>query len=159
MADINKVKSNPMEIVVDDGSQRVSIKNTYGDEIGVFYFRPTDFGIIERYNNLVSTFEHITEPLESVNIGVDGEAEGNTQAEADALKEAKERLYEAVNKLLGGNVAEAFFGTMHPFSPVNGRFYCENALENLGKYISAQFDAETAKFNKRVEKYTKKYKK
>lgn len=157
MAD--KIKNNSMEIVVDDGSQRVSIKNTYGDEIGVFYFRPTDLGIVERYNKMVSSFEHITEPLESVNIGVDGEAEGNNQAEIDALNEAKERLYEAVNGLLGGNAAEAFFGSMHPFSPVNGLFYCEIALENLGKYISAQFDAETAKFNKRVEKYVKKYKK
>ena len=151
------IKNNSMEIIVDDGSQRVSIKNTYGDEIGVFYFRPTDLGIVSRYNAMVKDFERITEPLESVNIGVDGEAEGNDKAEQKALEEAKERLYEAVNKLLGGNAAEAFFGSMHPFSPVNGMFYCEIALENLGKYIGAQFDAETAKFKKRVEKYTKKY--
>lgn len=151
MADI---KNNQMEIVIDDGSQRVSIKNTYGDEIGVFYFRPTDIGIVERYNAMVKKFDAIVEPLEAANIGAE-EAEG--EMELAALTEAKNRLYDALNVVLGGDVSEAFFGKMHPFSPVNGSFYCEIALENLGKYISAQFEAETVKFNKRVEKYTKKY--
>ena len=147
-------------ILIDDGSQRVSIENKYGKEIGVFYFRPTDLGIIERYNSMVDNFEYITEPLESVNIGPDGEVDSNSKTELEALESAKKRLYDAVNKLLGEeDAAEAFFGVMHPFSPVNGKFYCENALEGLGKYISEQLDAETAKFKKRVERYTKKYQK
>ena len=59
------------------------------------------------------------------------------------MKEAETRLYAACDKLFGGNMSEAFFGKMHPFSPVNGRFYCENALSAVGQYISKQFARET----------------
>ena len=68
---------------------------------------------------------------------------------------AEKRLYAAVNELFGGDAAGAFFGRMHPFSPVNGAFYCEQVLGVVGKFISDQFDAETAKFKKRVAKYAR----
>ena len=71
-----------------------------------------------------------------------------------ALEEAKERMYNAVDELFGGNAAEAFFGKVHPFSPVDGNFYCENVLQAVGTFISNQFDAETKKLSARVEKYT-----
>ena len=61
--------------------------------------------------------------------------------------------------LFRSNAAEAFFGSMHPFSPVNGVFYCEAVLQAVGEYISAQFDAETVRFSERVSKYTKGVKK
>lgn len=72
-----------------------------------------------------------------------------------ALKEAEKRLYDAVDYLFDGNMSKAFFGRMHPFSPVGGRFYCESAIEHVGQFISARFDAETEKISKRVEKYTR----
>lgn len=144
-------------IVVDDGSVKVPIRNRQGDEIGVFYFRPTDIGIIERYNKVVGDFDSITAPLESVNINPDGTVDEKNEAEQAAMKEAEQRLYDACNYLFDGNFAEAFFGKMHPFSPINGHFYCENALGAVGKYISAQFDREVKKVNSRVERYTHGY--
>ena len=153
MAD--KIKNlNGMALVVDDGSEKIPICNKFGDEIGVFYFQPTDIGIIDRYNKVIGEFDKITEPLENVNINSDGTAEGKEKAEQEALKEAEKRLYEACDYLFGGNFAEAFFGKMHPFSPVNGRFYCENALNAVGQYISRQFNREVSKVNARVQKYT-----
>ena len=59
-------------IVVDDGSVRESILNKHGEEIGVFYFRPTDVGMIDRYNKMAADFDKITAPLENVNINPDG---------------------------------------------------------------------------------------
>lgn len=120
-------------IVVDDGSVRESIKNMQGEEIGVFYFRPTDIGIIDRYNKVTADFDKITAPLEKVNINADGTVDEQNAAEAQAMKEAEKLLFEACDYLFGGNMSEAFFGKMHPFSPVNGRFYCENALDAVGK--------------------------
>lgn len=73
------------------------------------------------------------------------------------MQEAEQNLYAACDKLFGGNMAEAFFGKMHPFSPINGRFYCENALEAVGNYISRQFAREVKKVNARVERYTHGY--
>lgn len=143
-----------LNITVDDGYRRIPINNSYGDEIGVFYFNPTDMGIIERYNRLADTFDTITEPIEALNFGPDGEDEPSVAQQTEALKEAENRLYEAVNELFGGDFAGAFFGKVNPFSPVNGSFYCEEALRRVGEFISAQFDAETKKFDERVKKYT-----
>lgn len=148
----DEIKS--MSIVVDDGLRRVPIMNTNGDEIGVFAFRPTDIGIIDRYNKLVSTFDAITEPLEALATDSKGEITASEQEQEDALKEAENRLYAAVNELFDGDMAGAFFGNMHPFSPVNGAFYCAEALRAVGEFISAQFDTETAKFSENVKKYT-----
>lgn len=143
-----------MSITVDDGAVRVPINNVHGDEIGVFYFRPTDVGIITRYNKMIDEFEQIAEPLMNVDIGPDGTT--SDEKEAEALSEAEHRLYAAVDKLFGGNAAEAFFGKMSPFSPVGGAFYCERMLEAVGEFIGRQFDAETKRMQ-RIEKYTGKY--
>ena len=144
-----KAKKGMAAIVVDDGSRRVPIVNVDGEEIGVFRFHPTDIGIIERYNRMVERFDEITRPLEQF-------AGEDEDRQAEALKEAEKRLYAAVNELFGGDAAGAFFGSMHPFSPVGGAFYCEAVLKAVGEYISGQFDAETAKFSGRAEKYLKK---
>lgn len=158
MAEITEITktNNPVEIVIDDGSERVPIKNHFGDEIGVFYFRPTDMGIIDRYNEIAKKFSEITEPLEKAEISPEGTVEDlNDEESIAALKEAEKRLCEAVDYLFDGNMSKAFFGRMHPFSPVGGRFYCESAIEHVGQFISARFDAETEKISKRVEKYTR----
>lgn len=152
MAD--NIKNLNLNITVDDGYQRVPINNKHGEEIGVFYFNPTDIGIIERYNTLAETFDAITEPLEAVQNAADLSADELEAKQVEALTEAKKRLYAAVDKLFGGNAAEAFFGKVHPFSPVDGNFYCENVLQVVGEFISKQFDTETKKMSARVEKYT-----
>lgn len=157
MAENTTNTQNFTGIVVDDGSVRESIRNKHGDEIGVFYFRPTDIGIIDRYNKVAADFDKITAPLENVNINPDGTVDEKNEAEMAAMNEAEAKLFEACDFLFGGNMSEAFFGKMHPFSPVNGRFYCENALDAVGKYISKQFDSEVAKINNRVNRYTHGY--
>ena len=143
-----------MSITVDDGSVKVPIKNRQGEELGAFSFRPTDVGIIERFNRLSSQFDQIVEPLERVNIKPDGTADTQDGAELAAFQEAEKRLYDACDELFGGNMAEAFFGRMHPFSPIGGRFYCETALSAVGNFISQQFAREVKQINTRVERYT-----
>ena len=153
----NIKNQNLTGIVVDDGSVRESILNKHGEEIGVFYFRPTDVGMIDRYNKMAAEFDKITEPLENVNINPDGTVDEKNEAEMAAMNEATSRLFEACNYLFDGNFSEAFFGKMHPFSPVNGRFYCEHALDAVGKYISRQYDREVSKVQSRVNRYTHGY--
>ncbi|MBR4078225.1 MAG: hypothetical protein IKK17_06435 [Oscillospiraceae bacterium] len=150
--DIQKING----IVVDDGSVKETILNKFGEEVGVFYFRPTDVGMVDRYNEIAEKFDKITEPLEQVDINPDGTTDGD-DASMEAMREAENRLYEACDYLLGGNFSDAFFGKMKPFSPVNGRFYCEIAIDAVGQYISQQFDRETQKVNHRVLKYTQGY--
>lgn len=146
-----------LEIVIDDGSVKVPVKNRHGDQIGEFYFHPTDIGMIGRYNELVEELDKIAEPLEGLNINADGTTDEDDAKAVEVLNEAQNRLFAACDRMFGGNMAEAFFGNMHPFSPVNGMFYCEAALEAVGKIISAQFDDEVKKINKRMSKYTENY--
>lgn len=155
---ISRSEKDVNEIVVDDGLISVSIRNRQGEEIGIFSFRPTDIGIIDRFNSMAAEFDDIIKPLENINIKADGTANEESVDELEALREAEKRLYEACDKVFGGNMSEAFFGKMHPFSIINGRFYCENALEGVGAYISTRFDREVKKVNNRVEKYTRGYK-
>ena len=152
MAD--EIKNVSLNITVDDGYQRVPITNKFGDEIGVFYFNPTDIGIIDRYNRMVESFDAITAPLEAVSEAVDAKDDNWDVRYAEALKEATERLYEAVNELFNADMAAAFFGKVNPFSPVDGHFYCEQALQAVGQYIGQQFAVETEKINARITKYT-----
>ena len=151
------MKQTTMKIVVDDGARRISIENLQGDEIGVFYFRPTDIGIIERYNEMTSKLDDIVAPLENLDIKDDGTVDASNEADAAALKEAEKRLFEACDYMFGGNMSEAFFGKMHPFSPVGGLFYCEQALSKVGAFIATQFGQEQQLISNRVDKYVGKY--
>jgi len=144
-------KNMEMKITVDDGARRVPICNTFGEEIGVFRFHPTDIGILNRFNDMMSDFEQITAPLEAL----EDDSEAGEAQRAEALKEAEGRLYAAVDKLFNGEgSAKALFGTMHPFSPVGGVFYCQIVLQTIGAFINEQFDNEMTKFSENVRKYT-----
>ena len=150
---MSDIKNLNMNITVDDGSRRVPIMNTSGEEIGAFTFHPTDIGIIQRYNDMVDSFDGIVAPLEAL----DGDVDPADQKYAQALGTATDGLYQAVNTLLGSDdAASAFFGRMNPFSPVDGEFYCARVLGALGEYIGAAFETETAKFSDKAKKYAKK---
>ena len=143
-------------ITVDDGSRRVPILNTDGEEIGAFRFHPTDIGIIERFNRMAEQFDAIAEPLEGLSVPEGGEMELTDPKLVEALSEAEKRLNDAVNRLFGSDdAAVAFFGKMHPFSPVNGEFYATQVLEKVGAFIGAQFDTETKAMSKKARKYLK----
>lgn len=145
-----------LEIVVDDGSITVPVKNTDGELIGQFRFRPTDFNIVARYNKVANEFADVVKPLIDANIDPNGE--GEDEESIRILKEAESKLFELVDYMFDGNMAEAFFGKMNAFSPVGGKFYCENALSAVGQFISRKFDAEIKQISARVDKYTHGYK-
>lgn len=152
----SNMKNMNFAITVDDGSRRVPIMNTEGEEIGAFRFHPTDIGIIERFNRLADRFASITEPLEAIPLDGDGAADLEDPKLTEALKEAERRLSEAVNELFNSDdAAAAFFGRMHPFSPVNGEFYATQVLQQVGAFIGAQFDTETKALSKKARKYLK----
>ena len=154
MAD--NMKNMNFAITVDDGSRRVPIMNMDGEEIGAFRFHPTDIGIIDRYNHMAEQFDAITEPLEGLSVPEDGQMDVTDPALAAALSEAEKRLYAAVDGLFGSeDAAAAFFGKMHPFSPVNGEFYATQVLQQVGAFIGAQFDTETKALSKKARKYLK----
>ena len=152
---MEEIKKETLSIVVDDGTIAVPINNTIGEQVGIFHFRPTDFNIVKRYNEVADDFVNVVKPLTEANISTEGE--GTDEESIRLLNEAESRLFELVDYLFDGNAAEAFFGKMHAFSPVEGKFYCENVLEAVGQFISRQFDTEIKRISNRVDKYTHGY--
>ncbi len=140
-------------LVVDDGTIEVPIHNKQGQPVGKFIFSPTDMHLFDRYNKVAKDFEKIIEPLEHVNINPDGSTDAEDDKAFSAMQEATQRLYSACDYLFGGNMSEAFFGKVHPFSPVGGKFYCENVLEAVGNFISDRFGQSTRKLNRRAAQY------
>ena len=128
------------------------LRESDGEEIGSFRFSPTDMGIVARFNEMVEEFGDVVKPL--LDVWDDENAEEGKYAEA--LRESETRLYETVDTLFNADgAAAAFFGNMSPFSPVDGKFYCEQVLQAVGAFINEQFNAETAKFEKRTEETEK----
>ena len=79
----NEIKQ--FSIQVDDGFQKIPIKNLHGDEVGVFYFNPTDIGIIQRYNEFAKNFDYVTEPLERLSDAANDDPDNVTPAQEKAL--------------------------------------------------------------------------
>ncbi len=145
---MEEMKNNAVQLVVDDGSRKYEIKNTLGEVVGEFTLTPTDLGIYERYAKMQEEIEAIVKPMEGM-----GE-EPDMEKFAEATEETKERLFAAVNRMFGGDVAGKLFGKLHPFTPVDGRFYFDRVLEVVGAQINAVFESEAEKFGEHVEKYT-----
>lgn len=138
-------KKVTLEIITDDGRVKVPVKNLNGDEIGVFYFNPTDAGIVSRYNAFVEKLPDIVSPLEK----------SDDTSYVDAIDKATKNLYAELDKVFAGsNASEAFFGCINPFSPCSGKFYFENVLNSVGDFIGQQFDEETKKINAKIKAYT-----
>lgn len=143
----------PLRITVDDGVKRVPIQNKLGDVIGEFVFRPTDVEIVSRFNYMVEHWGEVTDALDRMEDTRDGTIDLTDPDVAAAMRDAKERLFRLCDYAFGGNASEAFFGSMNPFSPIDGTFYCENVLMAVGEFISRYFERETFKINSRMKKY------
>lgn len=140
---------------LDDGLEAITIKNRFGDELGVFYFRPTDSGIVDRYNKAITMIDAAVEPLQKDITGsTDDETLENFTAAMDA---AKAKLCAAFDYLFDAPVGEVFFSKVSPFTLCNGRFYCENVMEAIGNFIEARMNREVSKLRDRTAKYTHGY--
>ena len=152
--------SDTLRIVVDDGRRRVPIVNMDGEEIGAFYFSPTDVGIYERVNKMRDDFDEIVAPLENIEtINPDGTTDEQDEVKLNALKEAENRLYAALNGVFNADVSSAFFKDIHPFSPIDGGFYCIRVIEAVTAFVNEAFEKENKKRSEKVESYTKRFKK
>lgn len=143
----------PLSITVDDGLKRIPIQNKLGEEIGVFAFRPTDVDIVARFNYMVEHWDEVTKALDGVEETPDGIVDLNDPKVMAAMEAAKAKLFELCDYTLGGAASKAFFGSMNPFSPIDGNLYCYNVLTAVGAFISRYFKRETLQLNRRVTKY------
>ena len=136
-------------ISVESGKISVPIRNELGEQTGVLRFNPTDVKMVDRYNEVADKFSEVMAPL--------GENNDSDEDPMQLMNAAGDKIIELMDYILDGNSREAFFQHCHPFSPVNGKFYCERVFEAVGSFISKRFDVELKHLDARLEKHTHGY--
>lgn len=142
-------------ITVDDGFVSVPMYNLHGMKIGEFAFQPTDVDIVNRFNESMDKFDEVLAPLQAE---ADKDPDADDFDNIDAVNEARDRLFKMCDYIFNADTGNSLFGRMHPFSPVNGKFYCMEVFDQLSVFIQSQFGEETKKVNENMKKYVDGYK-
>lgn len=141
----------PAKCVIDDGTQEITLENKFGQTICKVRFRPGDFGIIDRYNNLMREFASVVAPLANVDIGNDGAA--TFEQDWAVLKGVEATLKQKINELFDMDEADEIFATRNPFSSINGEFFCLKVLTALQGIVEAAITWEVEISQARTKKY------
>lgn len=141
--------TNIIQIPIVDGRKHYQLTNEAGEVVADFHITPTDAGIFERLSKMEDEINDIVKPVEDVGEDFDLVKYG------DIAEQVKDRMFAAINKVFGEDVAGQLFARVHPLSPVEGRFYFDRVMEAVGSLIEAAMETETAQFNgEKVKKYT-----
>lgn len=139
--------------ILDDGTQELTITNSFKQEICKIHIRPADLSIVDRFNELTDGFAETIEPLKDLHVKNDGTSD--IDEEWAKLKEIEKNLIDKLNSVFDSDDIGNLFAKRNAFSTVGGEFYVEKVIEMLGKVVNQGMEAETSKMQKRLDKYTK----
>jgi hypothetical protein len=134
--------------IIDDGTRKIPIENTFGQLICNIYIRPSDISIMDRYNEFKKDFSSILDPLKNLNIDRNGEPDFD--ADWAVLKEVEAELKKRINALFDMDEADAIFEKRSPFASVEGKFFCESVIEVIGSLIADSIEEELELSAKRM---------
>ena len=130
----------------DEGYKEFAINN---DENRVIRFNPKDFGILTRMEDTLSDFEALEKKLK----------DGNEEEFTNNLREAEKVVHEKIDSIFNANVHDIIFNHQSPISLVGGEFLFMRVIEALIPIVEKEVKYEMQKSEKRMSKYTEKYKK
>ena len=133
-------------ISFDEGYKEFAINN---DENRVIRFNPKDFGILTRMEDTLSDFEALEKRLKG----------GNEEEFTNNLREAEKVVHEKIDSIFNANVHDIIFNHQSPISLVGGEFLFMRVIEALVPIVEKEVKYEMQKSEKRMSKYTEKYKK
>ena len=133
-------------ISFDEGYKEFAINN---DENRVIRFNPKDFGILTRMEDTLSDFEALEKKLK----------DGNEEEFTNNLREAEKVVHEKIDSIYNANVHDIIFNHQSPISLVGGEFLFMRVIEALVPIVEKEVKYEMQKSEKRMSKYTEKYKK
>lgn len=133
-------------ISFDEGYKEFAINN---DENRVIRFNPKDFGILTRMEDTLSDFEALEKKLK----------DGNEEEFTNNLREAEKVVHEKIDSIFNANVHDIIFNHQSPISLVGGEFLFMRVIEALVPIVEKEIKYEMQKSEKRMSKYTEKYKK
>lgn len=126
------------DIIIDDGSVKIAIKNNVGKDLGTLYFNPTDMGMMNRWEEFIDKMNDIDD------IGDDN------------FETVSQQIIDNIESLFIG--ASSFFEVTHPLSlSKDGDLYFEKVIDVLGNLVEEQTNQRIEKKLKKIEKVTGKY--
>ena len=156
---MNAIVSNtPVEIkpaelrgIVDDGTREIPLYNKFGKLICNVYFRPADFSIVDRYDDMKDRIKDIVAPLKDISLRSDGTATFDN--DWAVLKKVEADIKREFDALFDMEQADEIFAKRNAFSSVGGQFFALRVFDALGGVIEQAISEEAALSQKRVEKY------
>ena len=133
-------------ISFDEGYKEFAINN---DENRVIRFNPKDFGILTRMEDTLSDFEALEKKLK----------DGNEEEFTNNLREAEKVVHEKIDSIFNANVHEIIFNHQSPISLGGGEVFVMRVIDALLPIVEKEVKYEMQKSEKRMSKYTEKYKK
>lgn len=137
-----------LNLNLNDGREKIYInKELYGED-RVIYVNLTDINILTRANKAKENIEKAFEKFEI-----------NENSAIEQIEQADKYIREQVNYIFDYDVSQAVFGNAFATASVGKKFYIEAFLDAILPLIKERIEASTKEAEKRVSKYTDKYKK
>lgn len=133
-------------ITVVTGKKTYEIADTEGNVLGTFSFVPTDVSILERYKSVAEYFRKVSEEIKERDV-------------EETIAELEKGIREKIDYMFDAPVSESFFSITSPLTLLeDGGTFAEHIVGVVGQVIENEMKDHKLKHEKRVEKYTAKYK-
>lgn len=135
----------------DDGYREFMLND---DPDKVIRFDPTDFAIINRFNEALKNIEKSTEGLEDIELDAKGDPQKAMDDSAEIVSSITKYIKEQVDYMFDSPVSDKVFGNKSPLATVKGKPLFERFLEAAIPMIEKEIRKEMKASEKRVSKYT-----
>ena len=116
-------------------------------------FNPTDAGFLERLSSLYAKLDALQEEVSALQENTPDEEVFPLARDLDA------RMRKLLDEFFGTPVCDSLFGTMNLFASANGLPVWANLLLAVTEEVEGAMQGELSAREKRIAKYTTKYKK
>lgn len=149
MADLN--------LNIETGEKTFTINE---DPNKLLKFNPGDYNIMSRFYEVKDILKKEMDALNPESkINEDGTVPNDSEDFAKSIKKIDALIREKIDYIFGYSVSDIVFGTVNPLSTVGGIPYFERFFNAVIPFIEKELNAEAKKSEKKMAKYTAKYKK
>lgn len=149
MADLN--------LRIETGEKTFTINE---DPNKVLKFNPGDYNIMSRFYESKDILKKEMDALNAeTKINEDGTPDSESEGIAKSIKKVDSIIREKIDYIFGYEVSDIVFGNVNPLSTVGGIPYFERFFNAVIPFIEKELDSEAKKSEKKMSKYTAKYKK
>ena len=136
----------------DDGFKEFMIND---DPKRVIKFNPSDFSILERYQEALENIKRVHAELsEDVEIKKDVTTGEGLNEDVELIAKVNKLIREQVDYIFDSDVADIAFGNQSPLSMVKGVPLFERFITAAQMHIEKELESEMKASQKRVNKYT-----